>query len=93
MTKSILQTEKECFFCHGTSNLECHHIFGGAYRKKSDRMGLTVYLCHTHHNEPPYGVHHNRRHMDWLRAEGQKAYEEQIGTHEDFMRDFGRNYL
>ena len=25
--------------------LEKHHIFGGAYRKKSEKYGLTVYLC------------------------------------------------
>lgn len=93
MRESIIQSDRCCYFCGGQRNLERHHVFGGAHRKKSDRLGLTVWLCHTHHNEPPYGVHFNRRHMDWLRAEGQKAYEEKLGTREDFMREFGRNYL
>lgn len=88
-----MQEAKECYFCGGQRNLERHHVYGGALRSKSDRLGLTVWLCHTHHNEPPHGVHHNRRHMDWLRAEGQKAYEEKIGTREDFLREFHRNYL
>ena len=94
MAKSIMQEEKECFICKTTHWLECHHIFGGAYRSKSERDGLTVYLCHFHHNEPPYGVHHNRYNMDWLRGLGQKAYMEHYGaTTEDFIRAYGRNYL
>ena len=41
--------ERECFLCgrNGADDpLDKHHIFGGAYRKKSERYGLTVYLCH-----------------------------------------------
>ena len=87
MAKSILQDEKECFICHTTQNLERHHIFGGAYRSKSERDGLTVYLCHRHHNEPPCGVHHDRERMDWLRAIGQRRYMEHYSkTKEDFIR-------
>ena len=94
MSKSIMQDEKECFICGTTHWLEKHHIFGGAYRKKSERDGLTVYLCHYHHNEPPDGVHHNRRGMDYLRAKGQEAYMKRYGaTVEDFIREYGRNYL
>lgn len=92
--KSIVQTERECFICKTTRNLELHHIFGGAYRSKSDRDGLTVYLCHCHHNESPIGVHHNRQRMDWLRAIGQRAWmQHNNATIEDFIREFGRNYL
>lgn len=40
--KSILQDEndKRCFLCGGYGAFECHHIFGGAYRKKSEKYGL-----------------------------------------------------
>lgn len=94
MAKSIIQNEKECFICHTTMSLERHHVFGGAYRSKSERDGLTVYLCHFHHNEPPMGVHHNRHLMDWLRAIGQRAWmERNDATVEDFMHAYGRNYL
>ena len=94
MANSILQEEKECFICKTTYALEKHHIFGGAYRSKSERDGLTVYLCHWHHNEPPYGVHHNRYNMDWLRSVGQRAYMKHYdATTEDFIREYGRNYL
>lgn len=47
MSKSILQSEKECFMCGTVLNLERHHvIFGTAGRKISDKLGLTVWLCH-----------------------------------------------
>ena len=54
--KSILQKDKSrCYICggYGTSvdPLDCHHVFFGALRSKSDRYGLTVY------------IHHNRCHI------------------------------
>lgn len=94
MADSIMQEEKECYVCGTIHCLERHHVFGGAYRKKSERDGLTVYLCHWHHNEPPYGVHHNRENMDRLRARAQAVYMKVNGaTVEDFIREYGRNYL
>jgi hypothetical protein len=51
-----------------------------------------VYLCHHCHNEPPNGVHFNRKTMDWLRAKGQQAFMEKY-PNEDFVKIFGRNYL
>ena len=38
-----------CWLCgaNGCADpLDKHHIFGGSNRKKSERMGLVVYLCH-----------------------------------------------
>lgn len=40
--------ERVCWLCGRNGNgdpLECHHIFGGAMRKKSEKYGLKVYLC------------------------------------------------
>lgn len=89
---SIFSNEKSCFMCGTNRWLEMHHVFGGANRKKSERYGLVVCLCHYCHNEPPDGVHHNKEKMDWLRAEGQKRFEE---TYKglDFLKEFGKNYL
>jgi hypothetical protein len=83
---------RKCFICGRTDWLERHHIFGGANRKLSEEDGLVVDLCHFCHNEPPNGVHYNRKQMDWLRAEGQKMYE-QNHSREEFMARYGRNYL
>nr|DAV56310.1 MAG TPA: Recombination enhancement, RecA-dependent nuclease [Caudoviricetes sp.] len=94
--QSIVQSfdGKRCFMCGTTSRIERHHIFGGAYRKKSEREGLVVYLCHECHNEPPNGVHHNRSNMDWLRAIGQKSWMGHYGkTADDFIKEYGRNYI
>ena len=60
MSKSILQSEKECFMCGTVLNLERHHvIFGTAGRKISDKLGLTVWLCHEHH-QGRFGPHQDR---------------------------------
>ena len=109
--RSIIQEEKDsqCFLCAMLDNdystrtgLEKHHIYGGPNRTLSEREGLYVYLCHQHHNEPPDGVHYNRRNMNYLHEIGQEAWvyrqqkikgctrREAIGA---FMKIFGINFL
>lgn len=90
--RSIVSTEKACYICGSVCWLECHHIFGGANRKHSTKYGLVVYLCHYCHNEPPNGVHQNRERMNWLRAIGQKRFNE-VYPELDFMQIFKKNYL
>lgn len=90
--KSIIQTEKECFICKGTYWLEEHHIFGGSNRKKSEKYGLKVFLCHRHHNEAPFGVHFNKELMQKFHDLGQRTFEEHYPD-KSFLLEFGRNYL
>lgn len=86
--------ERRCFLCERTGWIEKHHIFGGPYRKKSDRLGLMVDLCHDCHNEPPDGAHHNKETMRYLHQYGQqKAMQEQGWSVEQFIQEFGKNYL
>lgn len=62
--------------------------------KKSERYGLVVTLCHSCHNEPPYGVHHNAKAMQKLHEYGQrKAMAENGWNIDDFRREFYKNYL
>lgn len=83
-----------CFLCGRYCNCEVHHIFGGPFRKKSDRLGLTVTLCRECHNTPPNGVHFNRNTMLKVKQYGQrKAMTENAWSVEDFIREFGKNYL
>ena len=83
-----------CFLCGKYGPLEEHHIFGGARRKKSEKYGLVVNLCHDCHNEPPRGAHHNRDTALYLHQWGQrKAMLEQGWSTYDFIREFGKNYL
>ena len=90
--KSIVQNEHECFICGKKIGLERHHCIGGSNRKNSEKYGLTVYLCHFCHNEPPRGVHFNKDTADYIRQEAQKAFEK-THTREEFIKIFGRNFL
>lgn len=91
--KSVLQTEKECYVCHTTYNLQDHHIlFGTANRKQSEKYGLKVWLCREHHTGSR-GVHFNK-HLDLhLKKLAQEHFEGKIGARNEFIRVFGRNYL
>lgn len=87
-----------CWLCgrNGAADpLDKHHLFGGAYRKKSEKYGLYVYLCH--HDCHIFGreaAHQNAKTMQMLHEYGQeKAMREQGWTTEQFIAEFGRNYL
>ena len=89
---------KNCWLCgrNGLLDpLDKHHIFGGAYRKKSEKYGLYVYLCH--HDCHIFGknaAHKNSAVMRELHEYGQrKAMEENNWTSDEFIKQFGRNYL
>lgn len=90
--------ERTCWLCgrNGcTDPLDKHHIFGGAFRQKSERYGLTVYLCHCRcHETGTEAAHRNTETMQALHAYGQrKAMEEQGWEVPDFICEFGRNYI
>lgn len=87
-----------CWLCgrNGAGDpLERHHIFPGAYRVKSEKYGLTVYLCgNSCHRLGKYAAHKNAQTMLELKQYGQrKVMEEQGWAVEDFRREFGKNYL
>lgn len=83
-----------CFSCGKTQPLECHHVFGGALRSKSEQYGLTVHLCNACHNTPPRGVHHNAAAMRALKAVAQRRAMAAYGwSTDDFIREFGKNYI
>lgn len=87
-----------CWLCgqNGASDpLDRHHIFGGPLRKKSERYGLVVYLCHNRcHIFGPMAVHNNAETMQILHEYGQrKAMHDNGWTVEDFRREFYKNYL
>lgn len=89
---------KECFLCGAngfSDSLECHHIFGGALRDKSEKYGLVVYLCGNKcHRNGRYAAHKSKETALILHRYGQQKYmKEQNATKEDFMREFYKNYL
>lgn len=88
---SIIQKEKECYFCGTTSDLHSHHIFEGRNRQNSEKYGLKVYLCSKHHNLSNDSVHFNPIYMNLLKKIGQLYFEKTYDK--EFIKIFKRNYL
>lgn len=90
--KSVLQPDKECYVCHSLQVHE-HHVYFGPFRKKSEKLGMKIYLCPYHHNMSDAGIHFNREFDLEVKRMAQEYYEANIGSRADFINDFGRNYL
>lgn len=97
--ESIIQKDKaHCFICgmnEGLEPLDCHHVFGGANRKKSEEYGLKVYI---HHNKchifGDQSVHKNAKVDRALKKLVQKKAMRHYGwTTEQFIEKFGKNYI
>ena len=97
--ESIIQKNKtKCFLCGMNAYVEPldkHHVFFGPYRKKSEKYGLTVYLHHNMcHIFGENSVHGNARVNRKVQAFVQKIAMDHYGwSIEDFIREFGKNYL
>lgn len=84
-----------CWLC-GNPYVEQHHILPSSRRPISDREGLTIFLCHEHH-QGPTGVHQDKKFDNWLRQEAQRRWEEREGlhgqqAHDEFRKLFGASY-
>lgn len=88
-----------CLLCGMEWGIEYHHIFEGPFRKKSTKYGLVVPLCVFCHRVGRDSIHEGytdlaRKRKELLKKYGQsKVMHEQGWTKEDFIREFGRNYL
>lgn len=90
--KSVLVDNMEyCYEC-GSSYAECHHVFGGWRRKNSTEYKLHLPLCATCH-KGSRGPHANIEKDLEYKKMAQRYYEEYIGSREEFILDFGKNYL
>ena len=96
MSKSIMpgNTKGVCYICRRVCCTEEHHIFRGKNRKRADADGMTVYLCHFCHNEPPNGVHYNKAKDLRLKQIGESVWMSHYGkTVDEFIQAYGRNYI
>ena len=89
--KSIVQSNKECFICKTTMNLQKHHVFGGANRDLSEKYGLWVWLCVPHHTGSNEAVHLNRKTELLLKKYAQVRFERKH-TREEFIKIFGKSW-
>jgi len=92
MSKSIVQTNKECYLCGRKTCLERHHIMAGvANRKISEKYGIWLYLCADCHRGTE-GAQYDKSLNLKIKQIGQQAFE-QLYSHEKWMELFGKNYL
>lgn len=87
--KSIIDTGTRCYMCGTNWNLNAHHTLGGATRKLCDEDKLLVALCFNCHRK----LHDSASLTLEYRKLGQKFYERKIGTREDFLKRYHKNYL
>ena len=92
MAKSILQSDKKCYVTGDTYSLHKHHVFGGGWRKLSEKWGCWVWLRSDYHNASNHGVHSDHDLDMRIKKDAQKCFEELYG-HATFMQVFGKNYL
>jgi hypothetical protein len=84
----------KCEICSRETVLEKHHVWGGALRKKSDKLGATACLCPKCHRDGRDAVHKNGQAARALKAATQaRIMQEQGWTTEQFIIEFGRNYI
>lgn len=89
MRKSRLQSNcNKCFICGKGGELHPHHIFNGAYRKKSEEDSYLVWV----HNLPCHrSIHDSATKSRALKRAAQKDYE-LSHTREEFIRRYGKSY-
>ena len=74
-------------------NLHEHHVIHGwANRKLSEKYGLKVYLCLSHHEIGREAVHQNAKINKMLKAYAQRAFEKKW-PEKDFYGIFKKNYI
>lgn len=79
-----------CHLCHEWKRLEVHHVFGGCYRKKSEKYGMVVAMCRDCHDKLHFAPDSAKR-MKELRAKYQTIFERRYP--DLVFRDiFGRNW-
>ena len=81
-------TEK-CYLCDSTYKLTWHEIYAGRNRQNSMRYGLCLRLCLNCHSKKQTNSQFN----DYWHKQGQLYWEGNIGSREEFIKVFRRNYL
>lgn len=93
--KSIFTDDMDTCIFTGSSTVERHHVFGGANRKRSEKYGFIVPLRPDLHPNGVYFIRtdENLKIDKYLKSKCQKWYEENIGTRDNFIREFGKSIL
>lgn len=87
---SVFTTNKDkCMFCNATTNLSWHEIYRGKNRPNSMIYGFCLRMCLNCHDKYQEDIEFN----DYWHRQAQLYWEEFIGTRDEFIEVFRRNYL
>lgn len=87
---SILHDSKNCYLCHTELDLVRHEVFEGRGRRdKCKRLGLWLTLCPSCHA----WIHNTPREIGLKQVAQRAAMNTYHWNTQDFIREFGRNYL
>lgn len=87
---SVFSNDTErCYLCGSTYKLTWHEIYAGKNRQNSMRYGLCLRLCLNCHSKEQ----ENDQFNNYWHKQGQLYWEKNIGTREEFIKVFKRNYL
>lgn len=98
---TVLQDGQYCYLCkvfYGLyrygEDLEPHHCLNGIGKRSTcDELGLWVWLCPEHHRTGVDAVHRDIELRQKLKQIAQAYFERNIGSRQDFIDKFGKNYL
>ena len=79
----------KCFLCGSIYNLTWHEIYSGRNRQNSMKYGLCLRLCINCHSREQ----ENSQFNDYWHRQGQLYWEKNIGSREEFINVFKKNYL
>lgn len=87
---SVLQQDKsKCYFCNNKA-VDTHELIKGINRKKCIKWGLIVYICRDCHRK----TEEDSEFYQKTRKMAQKVWQNHYNkTTEEFIKEFGKNYL
>ena len=87
---SILQQDKsKCYFCNNKA-VDTHELIKGVNRKKCIKWGLVVYICRDCHRKTEEDSEFYQKTRKMAQEVWQNYYNR---TTEEFIKEFGKNYL
>lgn len=87
---SIIQQDlSKCYFCNNKA-IDWHELLKGRNRKRCIKWGLVVYICRECHRKTEEDSDFYKETRKYAQKMWQKHYNK---TKQDFIDEFGRNYL
>ena len=78
----------KCYFCENP-RMDKHEIYRGKNRSNSMKHGFVLPMCRYHHDKCQEDVDFN----EFWHRQAQLYFEENIGSREEFLVEFKKNYL